>query len=236
MKLYVNGDSHTAAAEAVNPHAFAEDDDKFFYLGRAPHPDNARVSWARRLADITKTVLHLDAESASSNDRILRTAHDWINNNRKWLPETLMIIQWSTWERQEWLIEGVYYQINASGIDSVPESHQQAYKEYVASVNWDLCTQQWHQRIWDFHKELEDLQVKHVFFNGNNDFTKIELADRKQWGSSYIQPYSHMMTYDTYLRSRGFATVFPESYHFGAEAHQAWAQFMLQYIINNKMI
>ena len=26
MILYVNGDSHTAAAEAVNPHCFAEDD------------------------------------------------------------------------------------------------------------------------------------------------------------------------------------------------------------------
>jgi len=32
MILYVNGDSHTAAAEAVNPHAFAEDDRNLQYL------------------------------------------------------------------------------------------------------------------------------------------------------------------------------------------------------------
>jgi hypothetical protein len=44
MILYVNGDSHTAAAEAVNPHAFAEDDSALFYLGRAPHPENLAVS------------------------------------------------------------------------------------------------------------------------------------------------------------------------------------------------
>ena len=30
MILYVNGDSHTAAAEAVNPYAFAEDDGQYF--------------------------------------------------------------------------------------------------------------------------------------------------------------------------------------------------------------
>ena len=42
--LYVNGDSHTAAAEAVNPHAFAEDDPALCYLGRSPHPANLAVS------------------------------------------------------------------------------------------------------------------------------------------------------------------------------------------------
>ena len=43
MILYVNGDSHTAAAEAVNAHAFAEDDPNLGYLHRLPHPDNLAV-------------------------------------------------------------------------------------------------------------------------------------------------------------------------------------------------
>jgi hypothetical protein len=51
--LYVNGDSHTAAAEAVNAHAFAEDDPYGNYLGRLPHPDNLSASWGRKLADHT---------------------------------------------------------------------------------------------------------------------------------------------------------------------------------------
>ena len=42
MILYTNGDSHTAAAECVNNHAFAQDDQKYFMMGRAPHPDNLR--------------------------------------------------------------------------------------------------------------------------------------------------------------------------------------------------
>ena len=38
MILYVNGDSHAAAAEAAVPHAWAEDDEFFWGLGRRPHP------------------------------------------------------------------------------------------------------------------------------------------------------------------------------------------------------
>ena len=45
MILYVNGDSHTAGAEAVNSHAFAEDDPALYHLGRLPHPENLEVSW-----------------------------------------------------------------------------------------------------------------------------------------------------------------------------------------------
>ena len=50
MILYVNGDSHAAGAEAVNPHAFAEDDPELYYLGRLPHPENLQVTWGKLLS------------------------------------------------------------------------------------------------------------------------------------------------------------------------------------------
>jgi hypothetical protein len=67
MILYVNGDSHTAAAEAVNQHAFAEDDGQYFYMGRAPHPNNLAVSWGKLLSLSLQVGFKCDAESASSN-------------------------------------------------------------------------------------------------------------------------------------------------------------------------
>ena len=82
MILYVNGDSHSAAAEAVNIHAFAEDDPKYFYLGRAPHPDNLSVSWGKLLSLTLRAGLHCAAESASSNARILRTTCEWLDTRR----------------------------------------------------------------------------------------------------------------------------------------------------------
>ena len=236
MILYVNGDSHAAAAEAVNPHAFAEDDSSLFYMGRAPHPANLAVSWAKLLADTFKATLHCDAESASSNSRILRTTKQWIDRHENDWHRTLVVISWSTWERQEWLIDGTYYQINASGVDDVPAGHQQRYKEFVASINWDSVTQKSHDDIWKFHQELNDAGVRHVFFNGNNHFGKISKDRRFDWGSSYISPYDPKMTYNQWLLDHGYDTVSLKSYHFGRDAHAAWSRFVLQYIVQHKMV
>jgi hypothetical protein len=98
MILYVNGDSHTAAAEAVNPHAFAMDDRSLFYMGRAPHPDNIAVSWGKLLSQALRAGFHCGAESASSNTRILRTTREWLNT-QTFNQDILIIVQWTTWER-----------------------------------------------------------------------------------------------------------------------------------------
>ena len=233
MILYVNGDSHTAAAEAVNPYAFAEDDTQYFYMGRVAHPDNLAVSWGRLLSLSLRAGFHCAAESASSNTRIIRTTREWldtrISNN-----DIVIIIQWSTWEREEWLIDNIYYQINASGVDDIPASHQQQYKEYIANIDWQHRTEQAHNDIWNFHKELQAQNIKHVFFNGNNDFSKIQ--NQKDWKKSYIAPYDPTMTFDAVVRRQGFKTVASNSWHFGQEAHSYFHRFMLKYIIDNNFI
>jgi hypothetical protein len=233
MILYVNGDSHSAAAEAVNPHAFAEDDPALFYLGRAPHPDNLAVSWGRQLSLALRTGFHCAAESASSNARILRTTRAWLQNYSNY-DDVLLIIQWSTWEREEWLHNGVYYQVGSSGIDHVPVELQEKYRHYVVGTDWQYKTQQAHDQIWDFRQELKSQNIKHVFFNGNNDFSLIK--DHKDWGVNYIGPYDPLCTYDSIIRARGIDTVMPGSWHFGREGHSAFHRFILDYIIKNKFI
>jgi hypothetical protein len=236
MILYVNGDSHTAAAEAVNPHAFAEDDGDLWEQGRVPHPDNLAVSWGKLLADKLDAEFVCGAESAASNSRIIRTTREWLLNNPAAYRDMLMVIQWSTWERQEWLIDGVYYQVNASGTDSVPEHLQETYKRYISEIDWREVTEQAHRNIWDFHQELKLLGVKHIFFNGNNDFFGIDSASRQDWNNSYIYPYDQRATYNHWLRNNKFETVAQDSWHFGKEAHSFWADYMLQYIVDNKLL
>lgn len=233
MILYVNGDSHAAAAEAVNSYAFAEDDSQYFYMGRVAHPDNLAVSWGRRLSLALRAGFHCAAESASSNARIIRTTREWLDNHTS-NNDVLVIIQWSTWEREEWPINGTHYQVNASGIDQVPESHQQQYREYIANINWQQRTEQAHNDIWKFHKELQAQNIKHVFFNGNNDFSKIQ--NQKDWKKSYIAPYDPTMTFDAVVRRQGFETVASNSWHFGQEAHSFFHRFMLKYVIDNNFI
>lgn len=236
MILYVNGDSHTAAAELANPHAFAEDDGMLGHLGRRPHPDNLEHSWGRVLSSMLNADFYCDAESASSNARILRTTRQWIKQNRSSLPNTFMIIQWSTWERQEWLIDGEYYQLTASGIDDVPPKYQQQYKNFVLDVNWHECRRQAHEDIWHFHCELVEQEIQHIFFSGNNHFGDLPEAQRRPWGTAYVEPYNGDMTYDQWLRINNYATVSPNSWHFGQDAHRAWAKFMLQYIVRNQFL
>ena len=234
MILYVNGDSHTAAAEAVNSHAFAEDDPALFYLGRIAHPENLAVSWGKLLSLTFKSAFRCDAESASSNDRILRTTREWLAGAGNGHPDLLVIIQWSTWEREEWRHDNQYYQVGASGTDDVHVGLHERYKHYVTSVDWQEKTQQAHDKIWQFHNELKEQNIRHIFFNGNNDFSKI--TKQKKWGASYIGPYTPAQTYDAIIRSRGIDTVMPGSWHFGRDGHSAFHRFMLDYIIKNKFI
>jgi hypothetical protein len=233
MIVYANGDSHTAAAEAVNVHAFAEDDSKYFYMGRQPHPDNLQVSWGKLLSLSLQAGFKCDAESASSNARIIRTTQEYLSK-RSTSDDILVIIQWSTWEREEWLHDGIYYQVNASGIDHVPQALQEKYRQYIMGIDWQTKTEEAHNQIWEFHKELEAQGIKHIFFNGNTDFSKIK--DQRVWDMCYIAPYEPTMTFDAIVREQGIDTVAPNSYHFGKDGHSFFNRFMLQYIITNKFI
>jgi len=238
MILFVNGDSHTAAAEAVNTYAFAEDDPLYAYLKRQPHPDNLKVSWGVSLSHLLKMTFMTRAESASSNDRIIRTTKEWINeiSNTVKPSDVLMIIQWSTWEREEWLIDGTYYQVNASGIDDVPEGYKLKYKEWISEIDWKEKTKEAFRKIIDFHEYLNELGFTHIFFNGNNSFIDIPKEERYDFGKSYINPYLPEETFDGWLQAQGYDHVIVSNYHYGPEAHAAWAKHLLKYIIDNEIL
>ena len=169
------------------------------------------------------------AINGTSNASIIRRTREYLKHTR---PD-LIIIGWSTWEREEWLIDDILYQINASGTDHVPVSHQEQYKDYISNINWQQKTRDAHEAIWNFHQDLESVGVKHIFFNGNNDFSKIEI--QKDWGTSYIGPYDPASTYDAIV-SEKCETVSPTSYHYGPDGHRVWAQFLTKYIVDNKLI
>jgi hypothetical protein len=239
--VYVNGDSHSAGSEAVNTHAFANDDPLYWALGRRPHPDNLRASYGCELANMLHAFLECDAESASSNERIIRTTWEYLNEIKDNKPN-FIVIGWSTWEREEWYNNEVYYQVTASGTDDVPSELKQQYKNWV--INQTHATRQarllyWHNRIYKFHQQLNELEIPHLFFNTYSDFSAIrtrqiltevtlECPDEYDWGGSYIDPYNPHLNYYNWCLQKGFKTVNPNSYHFGQDAHCAWAEFLYQ--------
>lgn len=233
MILYVNGCSHTAAAEAVVPDVFAVDDGKNG-IDRRPHPTNLAASYAALVANELGAELVCDAQSGGSNPRILRTTREWIANNPGKLQDTVVVIQWTTWEREEWLHKGTWYQVNASGLDWVPEELQQRYKEYVVSVDWNQKTQQAHEDAWQLHQELLDQKIRHLFFSGHSTFSDIQ--NRHNWGRYYMDPYIREGSYHNWLVQNGGTYANPQSYHFDAKSHRLWAQYLLQYIHTNQIL
>jgi hypothetical protein len=228
--LYVNGDSHSAGAEAVNSYCFANDDPLYHALGRRPHPDNERVSYGCNIANELNAILHCDAESASSNTRIVRTTKDYLAQNR---PD-FIVIGWATWEREEWLFDDIYYQITGSGTDKLPKELVSKYKEWVVTSALDRAKNELHnhETIWEFHLWLNNLGIKHLFFNTYNCFAHIRNNDlpRKDWNDSYLYPYDEQYTYFNWLKNNNCNTVNNGSYHFGADAHRKWAEFLLPHL------
>ena len=221
MIVYVNGDSHSAGAEAVNSYAFANDDSLYLGLGRQPHPDNLRASYGCELANLMGAVLDCDAESASSNDRIMRTTREYLVANT---PQ-LIVIGWSSWEREEWLHNGQYWQVNGGGIGhDWPAEIKQRHRDWVLTVDYHEKTKQAHEKIWQFHQELENLNIRHLFFNCFSEFRRVD--QQRDWGDSYLGPYNNSLSYSVWLNHKGFQTVKPGSYHYGADAHQAWAKLL----------
>lgn len=233
MILYANGCSHTAAAEAVIPAAFAEDDGRHG-IDRRPHPINLAASWCKVLSKSLGAELVCEAESAGSNPRIIRTTTQWIEHNHSRLQDTLFIIQWTTWERQEWFYQGRWYQVNASGVDWVPTALQDRYRQFVIDVDWAEATARCHQEIWDFKQMLDAKKLRYVFFNGHSTFS--DVTDQKDWGIDFMDPYLREGSYHNWLINNGGQYANPKSYHFDAKSHRLWADYVLQYLYRNQIV
>jgi len=230
MFLYINGDSHSAGAEAANTYCFANDDFKYRHLGRKAHPDNLLVSYGSILAKKLNAKLICDAESSSSNARIIRTTRDFL----KYTTPDIIVIGWATWEREEWNHNGIYYQVTAGGTDIVPDDLKKLYKDWVIRITnqYALNEIRQHEIIWNFHLELEEKCIPHFFFNTYNTFAHVRLNNLQQydWGPNYLDPYSEAFTYYNWLKDRGCQTVNSQSYHFGIDAHEKWAEFLLPHL------
>jgi hypothetical protein len=200
--IYVNGDSHSAGAELIKDYCFAEDDLRYLAYGRRAHPEAIPHTYGYKIAQALNQSFFLEAESASSNARILRTTQKTISETKD-KSKLFVIIGWATWEREEWEYLDGYLQATASGTDSVPESMEEEYKEWVVKQTPEESKrkeQLWIQKIAQFSKELDDQKIKHLFF--------------------------HTDEYTQYLREQGYQNV-NGGYHFGIDAHTAWYKYLL---------
>lgn len=210
MKIYVNGDSHSAGYDAGGPNH----------------------SYGHHLSRFLKSEFVCQATPGCSNDTILRTTKQYLNNNR---PD-IVIIGWTTWEREEWIYNDKPVYVTSSGLDSVPKELQLKYRQWVID-NSKRETQKnkelhWHDQIWRFHNELVLHGIPHLFFNCYSYFHHVKHwgLPRYSWEDSYINPYEEDYTYYFWLERKGLKPANSKYYHYGPDAHIIWAEILLPYV------
>lgn len=233
--IYVNGDSHSAGAEIIPGICFAQDDPRFLTYGRRAHPEAIIETYGYRVSSALNQGFFCEAESGSSNDRILRTTKSFIEQTKN-KKDLMVIIGWSTWEREEWKDSKDFVQVTSSGTDSVPEHMAEDYKHWVLNQTvkeLDKKTALWHDKIYDFHMELRDMEIKHTFFNTYMYFDEICVPKEKQkdWHNQFVNPYDENFCMYYYLKQQGIDTVSNKSYHFGIDGHIEWTKVILEYCL-----
>jgi hypothetical protein len=209
MILYVNGDSHS---QGVGVHLH----------------ESYPVIIAKEFGlDIVN-----EAQSGASNAKILRTSKEYLASQQT--PD-LIVIGWSTWEREEWQYENTYYNVNSSGHDPLPKILEHSYKKWVIEQTPEILNKKslhWHKEIFQFHKELLQKNIKHVFFNCMYNFFQIE--DKLDWNMNFIGPYDNDSSYYWWLTQQGYES--DKWYHFRASGHQAWGNRLISYIKAHKLL
>lgn len=209
MTLYVNGDSHSYGINLKDSDKFANIVGAQFDL---PVDNHAHVG--------------------ASNARILRTTREYLEQGNR---PALIIIGWSTWEREEWLHNGTYYNVNSSGHDTLPNELADRYKDWVVEQTQEILetkSQRWHDEIYQLHTDLVQQAIPHVFFNCMYNFFNCD--SHKEWNNNYVGPYDNELSFYWYLHRLGFKT--DAWYHYAADGNQAWAEFLINFIRKNQLL
>jgi hypothetical protein len=144
------------------------------------------------------------------------------------------LIGWSSWDREEWEHNKDYLQVTAGGTDSVPESMEEEYKEWVLKQTMqelDRKQLEWHTKIYELHTTLQDAGIAHLFFNTYSWF-RSHVQDPLDWHNCYLDPYNEEGTYNSWCLQNKYKPVRYGSYHYGRDAHIGWYKHLLPRLTN----
>jgi hypothetical protein len=176
------------------------------------------------------------AKNGASNDHIIRMTRQWIDSCND--PDKFVFIGWSTWEREEHQVDNTYYDIDAwciyHAFNTPPELeiHADRLKQKLeGNPNYmDMCAQSWAGRIYEFAKYLESKNVGYLFWNAYSRLTPPG-PGQAEFDHRFVKPYTDCFNQYWYLKQiRNHPTQANDPYHFDAQGHRKWADFLIQWI------
>ena len=214
MILYVNGDSNSAGTEMKN----SED------------------CYANQLATRLNATLINDSYAGASNDSILNKTQTYlqkckINNS---YPD-LVVIGWSSSEREDWFVNGEYksinsFNVNTDGLERLPEwDYWSKNKAGWLSNDPSYETQMvkyWNTKIFNFHLELEYLKIPHLFFNAIYSFNTFGPVYTYDWNNTFYKPYDKSSAMIKWADANGYQQITPGHWHYEKDAHTEWTNIL----------
>ena len=213
MILYVNGDSNSDGSECKD----------------------LTNSWPHILANHLGRTLINEAKGGTSNPRIMRVSSQTLAQADR---KTFVVIGWTSWEREEWLHQSQYYDVNSGGHDILPTELQERYKQWVTEQGPDqqsIKSRNMHEQIHRLHRSLKDRHIPHLFFNALMPFQHNLLdPNHKDWNKNYLGPYDNDSSYYWYLKNHGQKST--ANHHYTDKAQAVWADVLYNYIQENQLL
>jgi hypothetical protein len=219
MILYVNGDSNSAGTEMQDPND----------------------CYANNLAQLLGASCTNQSVAGASNDHILRTTYNYLAHNR---PD-LMVIGWSSSEREDWFVDGEYRSVNSFFVntDNIEQTSEWDYwsKHKAGWISGDYSYEKqlvkyWNTKIFNFHLELIHLKIPHLFFNAIYSFNLFDPVFEYNWNNTFYKPYDKNLAMIKWADDQGYEQITPGQWHFEKDAHTHWANILYSYIKENHII
>ena len=229
MKIYYNGDSNTHGTELENI---------------------TEEAFAYRLAvKLNATDVRNDASPGASNTKIIRTTHEYLYSCKlKNEFPNLIVIGWTTSEREDWYYDGEYRSLNSFNLNmDTAQAYDLKRYEYWKNHTSDdayiasMC-KVYDREIFNLHCEMQELKIPHLFFNAIRTFERSvnDLQSIKtslyhyNYGKNFIDPYSSTFTMINWALDHGYKPT--DWWHFNADAHMEFSELLFKYITNNDIL
>jgi hypothetical protein len=150
---------------------------------------------------------------------------------------TVLLIGWTSVERQEWPWLSSNVSVCAGPDFGVPDIMRSRFEKWKASITGDYLRELgefWHTRIYGHHLALQKLGIRHRFFNAYESFHCV--ANHQDWQGCFFRPYDTNGDMYHYLVDHGVSTIKHDPFHFDQQGHALWAQTLYQHAASSGIL
>jgi hypothetical protein len=151
-------------------------------------------------------------------------------------PNTLLFIGWTSTEREEW--PWLYSNISVCGgpdfgIPAPMKARYEQWKSILTDEYMQQCIQFWHDRIYQIHLRLRDLNIAHLFWTTYDNFKSISHC--QDWHGNFYKPYDQDGCMSKFFETNNILANDGDPFHYGAQAQFAWATELSNYAHRNNL-